>query len=264
MALRAHDRSAAARRSRCVRRCARRLRRRPRLRAARARRCRPPTRKRRATGDAVWLPAAPADALERGDWWRLFGDRRARPPRGRGRGLEPERRRRGRGVSPGAGARARSSAPRCFPTVGARRRRARVGGGDGRLGATGSVATTFSAALGAELGARRLGPPRPHRRGRARRARRRARPTSPRRACRRRASSPPTTSRCARPTPRSRCCAQRSRLRARAADHAEPLRRRRRRQDRRAAGADAAGERARDRWRRCAPTARASSTRSRC
>ncbi len=25
-------------------------------------------------GGATWLPAAPADALERGDWWRLFGD----------------------------------------------------------------------------------------------------------------------------------------------------------------------------------------------
>ncbi len=28
---------------------------------------------------ASWVPAAPADALERGDWWKLFGDATLNP-----------------------------------------------------------------------------------------------------------------------------------------------------------------------------------------
>ena len=35
-----------------------------------------------AAAGATWLPAAPADALARGDWWRLFGDAELEPARG--------------------------------------------------------------------------------------------------------------------------------------------------------------------------------------
>src|SRR6185437_16032743 len=34
----------------------------------------PPAYKEAPAPDSTWLPAAPADALDRGPWWQLFGD----------------------------------------------------------------------------------------------------------------------------------------------------------------------------------------------
>ena len=102
-----------------------------------------------------WLPAAPADTLDRGAWWQLFGDPVLDGLAAEVEVVEPERRRGGRRVRAGAGARARA-ARGAVPGVGARRgARRRSGGGTGAVGA---AAATSRLGLDGELGARRLGP----------------------------------------------------------------------------------------------------------
>ena len=196
---------------RCIRACSRAVARRWRCSAAarsapttsgRPRRCRRPTRKRRA-GGAVWLPAAPADALDRGDWWtpvRRPGARTRSP-----RGSRSSNQNVAAAVAPlraGAGAGARSSARRCFPTVSARTASARRAAA--ARGTAAGRRPTPSPSRSAPTGRPTSGAG--SRRGvesaRAERAGERRRPRR-RRACRRRASSRSTTSRCARPTPRS-------------------------------------------------------------
>ena len=159
-----------------------------------------------SAGGATWLPAAPADALDRGDWWRLFGDPELDRLAAAGRRRQPERRRRGRRVRAGArrscARRARRSSRRSSLVGSARR----SGGGGARQRLV--VGQRVRGLARRRLGARLLGPRRPLRSRARAPARRRAPPTSPRRACRRRASWRSTTSRCARPTPRSSCCAR--------------------------------------------------------
>ena len=112
-----------------------------------------------------------------------------------------------------------------FPQVDARRRRATAAAAAAarppRAATRSSIGGSWEPDVWGRLRARR-------RRRAGRRAGQR-RPTWRRRACRRRASWPPTTSTCARPTCRARCWRTRiDRLPAQPADHPEPLRRRHR------------------------------------
>ena len=162
-----------------------------------------------------------------------------------GRGLEPERRRRGGHVSPRRAHWCASSAPPCSRVAldaalhrsgGAPRRRAASAQRPRLAGRSFNVALTASwepDLWGRLRRAVRVRAPTP----------RPARPTSPRHVFRPRPSWPPTTSAARVRRPDGDLADDRRRLRARAADHAEPIRRRHRRQDRRAAGADAAGDR---------------------
>jgi hypothetical protein len=59
-----------------------------------------------------WSPA-PADALDRGPWWALFGDPLLDQLAAAGRGVEPERCRGGRRLRAGAGIAGRAAVPRC-------------------------------------------------------------------------------------------------------------------------------------------------------
>ena len=224
------------------------------------RRRRPPSRKRPATG---WVPAAPADALERGAWWTLFGDPVLDRPGSAGRGLNQNV---AAAVAAYAQARAlvREQRAALFPTR--RRSTRRRAAAAAARGSGGAPRATLPGSASAAAGSRTSGAACARRRQRARQRSRPARPTWRRRACRRRASWPPTTSRCARPTSQSALLARHHRrLRARAADHAEPLRRRRRRQDRRAAGRRPSCANAQaDLRRRWSASARSSSTRSPC
>ena len=168
----------------------------PTYQRARRRRRRPPSRKAAAAGcpprrrhagarplvDAVRRPGA------RTAWPRRW---RYQPERGGGRGR----------LRAGARAGGASSAPRCFPswawTPGANRVRRRA--------ARNSRRQQLPAQHRRQLGAGRVGPPAARRAAAPAPASRPARPTWPRRACRRRASWPPTTSSCASPTPSARC-----------------------------------------------------------
>ena len=104
------------------------------------------TRRRAATG---WVPAAPADALDRGAWWTLFGDAELNRAGAAGRGVEPERRRRRRRLRAGT-ALVREQRAALFPS-----RRARRGGVEPRperavAGPNGQrVANSFQVGLGA-------------------------------------------------------------------------------------------------------------------
>ena len=158
----------------------------------------------RAAG-AIWLPAAPADALDRGAWWTLFGD----PELDR---LAAQVEVSNQNVAAAVAAYAQAQALVREQRAGAASRRSasassaqRSGGGSGverlrgtRASQAGARRRAGSPTCGAARAAASMPPAR---------ARRRARPTSRRRASRRRASWRSTTSRCARPTPRSRCCA---------------------------------------------------------
>ena len=198
------------------------------------------------TGDAIWLPAAPADTLDARRLVAPVRRRRARPPRGRGRRREPDRRRRGRVVRAGAGARPRDARRATTPTLGARRERAPLRRRQ-RLGTRGTRhrRNAFAASLDGDWAPDFWGRVCRSRRGRARRRagqRRRPRCGAPLGARRAR----DRLLRAARGRLRGRAAGADDRgLRARAADHAEPLCRRRRRQDRRAAGPDPAGDDAR-------------------
>ena len=142
---------------RALRRCAaRRLRGRPRLRASRradAGRVQGSA----ATAGATWLPAAPADALERGDWWTPVRRRRARAASRRE--VDARRTRTSPPRSPpyraGAGARARA-ARRAVPD--ARRSTAARAAPAAALGSATVAATHLRSSFAAELGARPLGP----------------------------------------------------------------------------------------------------------
>ena len=200
------------------------------------------------TGDAVWLPAAPADTLARGDWWRLFGD--AELDR-----LAAEVDAANQTIAAAvasytqAQALVREARAAYYPRVGIDISGRRFGGGNGSAGSTGAPApappTPSPPRCKGRLGTRLLGPrlalgrSRARRRARQRRRPRRGAPVGARRAGDR-------LLRAARVRLRGRAAgANDRRLRARAGDHAEPLCRRRRRQDRRAAGADPAVDDAR-------------------
>ena len=109
---------------------------------------------------ARWVPAAPADALDRGAWWTLFGDpvldrARRRRSRCRTRTSPPRSRRTRRRARSCA-----SSARRCSRRVGARRQRAPHRRQRGAAPAH-AAATRYQLEHRRELGARRLGPPAP-------------------------------------------------------------------------------------------------------
>jgi hypothetical protein len=97
------------------------------------------------TGDAVWLPAAPADTLARGDWWRLFGD--AELDR-----LAAEVDAANQTVAAAvasytqAQALVRETRAAYYPTVGIDASGRRFGGGNGSAGGTGT-ANAFAASL---------------------------------------------------------------------------------------------------------------------
>jgi|KBSSwiStaDraftv2_1062776.scaffolds.fasta_scaffold100197_2 NodT family efflux transporter outer membrane factor (OMF) lipoprotein len=97
------------------------------------------------TGDAVWLPAAPADTFARGDWWRLFGD--AELDR-----LAAEVDAANQTVAAAvasytqAQALVRETRAAYYPTVGIDASGRRFGGGNGSAGGTGT-ANAFAASL---------------------------------------------------------------------------------------------------------------------
>ena len=199
------------------------------------------------TGDAVWLPAAPADTLARGDWWRLFGD--AELDR-----LAAEVDAANQTIAAAvasytqAQALVRGTRAAYYPSVGIDASGRRFGGGNGsRLDGRHRHRHRQRLRRLAQrrLGARLLGPRLALGRKRARRrARQRRRPRCGAPLGARRAGD--RLLRAARGRLRGRPAGAHDRgLRARAADHAEPLCRRRRRQDRRAAGADPAADDAR-------------------
>jgi NodT family efflux transporter outer membrane factor (OMF) lipoprotein len=81
-----------------------------------------------------WVPAAPADALERGPWWTLFNDPVLNDLAAQRRGLEPERRGRRRRLCPGAragGGAARLAVPDRRLSGAGTRSGTRGGGGNG-------------------------------------------------------------------------------------------------------------------------------------
>ncbi len=143
---------------------------RPAARSARRIRCRaqptPTAFKEAPAADAIWLPAAPADALDRGDWWTLFGDPELDRLAAQVDGLEPERRRRGRRLRAGAGAGART-ARRAVPDARPRRHVHAASGGRGSA----TVRHRAADQPRRELGAGPVGTPAQQRRGGERRRR---------------------------------------------------------------------------------------------
>jgi len=102
------------------------------------------------TGDAVWLPAAPADTLARGDWWRLFGD--AELDR-----LAAEVDAANQTVAAAvasytqAQALVRETRAAYYPSVGIDASGRRFGGGNGSAGSTGGTGTGTANAFAASL-----------------------------------------------------------------------------------------------------------------
>src|SRR5204863_9143123 len=100
------------------------------------------------TGDAVWLPAAPADLLARGDWWRLFDD--AELDR-----LASEVDAANQTVAAAvasytqAQALVRETRAAYYPTVGIDASGRRFGGGNGSAGSTGGTGTGTANAFSA-------------------------------------------------------------------------------------------------------------------
>ena len=164
---------------------------------------------------ATWLPAAPADALARGEWWRLFGDdelnRLAERIEVDNQNVLPRSPLTGAQAIVGECARAR------FPTLGLSASARRTGGRDQAdvsafaLSLAGYWAPDLWGRLGRGVGGAR-GP-----------AKRRAPPTSPRPGCGRQGELATTTSRSAKPMPKQPCSARRSKATALASDHPEPV-----------------------------------------
>jgi outer membrane protein TolC len=201
--------------------------------SVRPRRCPVAYKEATTAAGATWLPAAPADAFARGEWWRLFGDEDLNRLAAR---VEIDNQNVAAAVAAYRQAQAivREARAARFPTLGlnaerAPHRRPRPGRGQ-----------CLPGLARRRLGARPVGQARPRRRERARQRRgerRRSRlgqALGPGRAGDRLLLA--ARGRC-----RSRPARQDDRrLRAGSADHAEPLCRGHRAEDRRAAGADPA------------------------
>jgi len=164
------------------------------------------------TGDAVWLPAAPADTLARGDWWRLFGD--AELDR-----LAAEVDAANQTIAAAvasytqAQALVRGTRSAYYPGVGIDASGRRFGGGNGSAGSTGGTGTgtanAFAASLNGDWRPTSGAASRAPSKGRAP-ASKAAPPTSLQRVSRHRARWRSTISRCARPTSRPTCWRGRS------------------------------------------------------